>query len=126
MAVTCEGIEMYDIRTTIKVQAAETIEIGESCYIHTDGKAYVVDNGKYDVVHGWALDAASEDDWITLVTTCRMIVDTTQTIGARVYTGGVSGGSAPSTTFATTGVVCGYALTATKLFLNVPTPAADG
>lgn len=126
MAVTCDGIEMYDIRTSIKTVAGEAIGYGESCYISTDGEAYVVDNGKSTVVHGWALEAAAEGATITLVTTCRMLVDATQTIGARVYTGAVSGGSAPSTTLASNGVVCGYAIAADKVFLNVPVPAADG
>jgi len=126
MAVTCSGIDMYDIRTTVKVPAGEDIDIGESCYIHTDGEAYVVDNGKSDVVHGWALESASENDELTLITTGRMKVGTTQTIGARLYTGAVSGGSAPSTTLATDGVVCGFAIEANLVFVNVPTPAADG
>jgi len=126
MAVTCEGIRMYDIRTTIKGVAAETIEVGESCYIHTDGLIYVVDNGKSDVVHGWALDHAIVGDELTLVTTARIEVDTTQTIGARLYTGATSGGNVPSTTLAATGVICGFAITASLVFVNVPTPAADG
>ena len=126
MAVACEGVKMYDIRTTLKAVAAETIEVGESCYIHTDGLVYVVDNGKSDVVHGWALAYAAVGSEVTLVTTARMLVDTTQTIGARLYTGAVAGGSVPSTTFAATGVVCGFAITASLIFVNVPTPAADG
>lgn len=125
-AVICDGIEMYDIRTTIKAQLAEEADLGESCYISTDGKAYLVDNGKYDVVHGWALEPGDADEYITLVTTCRMLVDTTQTIGARIYTGAISGGSAPSTTHATNGVVCGFAIEAKKVFCNIPTPAANG
>lgn len=124
--VECIGIDMYDIRTTIKAEAAETIEIGESCYVHTDGLAYVVDDGKSDVVHGWALAYAVDGQQVTLVTTARVKLDTTQTIGARLYTGAVAGGSPPSTTFAATGVVCGFAITATLVFVNVPTPAADG
>lgn len=126
MAVTCNGIEMYDIRTTIKAKAAEAIDIGESCRIANDGKIYVVDDGKSDVCHGWPIEAAALDDEIILATTCRMFVDTTQTPGARLYTGAVAGGSAPSTTFATTGVVVGFAISTSLVFCNIPTPAANG
>jgi len=125
-AVTCLGIDMYDMRTSLKVEAAEEILMGESCYIHTDGLAYVVDDGKSDVVHGWALKYAADGDLVTLVTQCRMKVETAQTIGARLYTGAIAGGSAPSTTHAASGVVCGYSVTAYLIYCNVPTPAADG
>lgn len=125
-AVTCDGIELYDIRTTLKAEAGESISMGESCYISNDGKVYVVDDGKNNVVHGWALHDKSSGEEITLVTTCRMRVDTTQTIGARIYTGNLSGGSAPSTTLSANGVVCGFAVEADLVFCNVPTPAADG
>ena len=124
--VECTGIKMYDIRTTIKAPAGETIEIGESCCIHTDGTAILVDDAGSQPVHGWALTAAVEGQEVTLVTTARLTLDTTQTIGARLYTGAVAGGSPPSTTFAATGPVCGFAITATLVFVNVPTPAADG
>lgn len=117
---------MYDIRTTIKAVAAEAIDMGDSLYISTDGLAYVVDNGKSDVCHGWALTAAAVGASVTIVTTCRMDVATAQTIGARAYTGNVATGSAPSTTLAAVGVVVGYAWQANRLFLQVPTPAADG
>lgn len=126
MAVASEGITMYDIRTTIKRAAAEAITQGMSVYIHTDGLAYRVDAGKSDVVHGWALTTVAAGVELTIVTTCRMEVDTTQTIGARIYTGAVAAGSAPSTTLAATGVVCGFAISADQVFCNVPTPAADG
>lgn len=124
MAVVCTGITMYDIRTSIKAVAAEAIGYGESVYISTDGLAYVLDNGKADVCHGWALTAAAVGATVTIVTTCRMDVDTTQISGARANVGAVAGGSAPSTTL--TGIAVGFAITASKLFLNVPTPAADG
>jgi len=117
---------MYNIRTTLKAVAVEAIVMGESVYIHTDGLAYVVDDGKSDVCHGWALKDTALGEMVTIVTQCRMIVDTTQTIGARLYTGAVSGGSPPSTTLSATGVVVGYAVTATRIYCNVPTPAADG
>lgn len=87
MAVVCSGVSMYDIRTTIKAVAAEAIGLGESIYISTDGLAYVVDNGKNDVCHGWALTAAAAGATLTIVTTCRMDVAVDQTIGARAYTG---------------------------------------
>ena len=117
---------MYDIRTTIKAVAAEAIGIGESIQIANDGLAYLVDNGKSDVVHGWALEAAAAGDTVTYVTTCRMDVGTTQVPGAMCYTGSVAGGSAPSTTLAAAGPICGFAITTSKIFLNVPTPAANG
>lgn len=126
MSVVCEGITFYDPRESVKAEAAEDIGFGEACYISTDGKAYLVDNGKNDVCHGFALKAASSGTYVTLVRECRMDVDTTQTIGARAYTGGVAGGSAPSTTLAATGVVVGFAITASKLSLRAPMPAADG
>ena len=124
--VLCTGISMYDIRTTIKAVTVEAVGLGESVYIANDGLAYVVDNGKSDVCHGWALEAAALGDTVTIITTCRMDVDTTQTIGARAYTGSVAGGSPPSTTLAAAGVVVGFAWQANRLFLQVPTPAADG
>lgn len=126
MAVVCTGITMYDIRTSIKAVAAEAIGYGESVYISTDGLAYVADNGKSDVVHGWALTAKAVGGTVTIVTTCRMDVDTTQIAGAMAYSGAVAGGSAPSTTLAAVGVVVGFAITSSKLFLNVPTPSANG
>jgi len=117
---------MYDIRTTIKAVAAETIEYGESIFIGSDGLAYVVDNGLNTICHGWALEAAAAGDQITFVTTCRMDLETAQTPGARVRTGQVAGGSAPSTSHLA-GVVVGFAITTSKVFLNVPSqPAADG
>ena len=126
MAVTCYGIDMYDPRTAQKAVAAEDIGLGESVYIHTDGLAYLVDNGKSDVMHGVALMATSSGSNVTIVTQARLKLATTQTIGARIYTGGVSGGSAPSTTLSATGVVCGFALDATHVYVNVPVPGADG
>lgn len=126
MAIVCEGITMYDIRTTIKAVAAEAIGYGESVQLANDGLAYLVDNGKSDVVHGWALTAGAAGATITIVTTCRMDVDTVQVPGAMCYTGSVAGGSVPSTTLAAAGVICGFALTTTRIFLNVPTPAANG
>lgn len=125
MAVASLGITMYDIRTTLKVEAAEAITQGMSVYINANG-ANRVDAGKSDVVHGWALTTVAQYDMLTVVTTCRMNVDTAQTPGARLYTGNVAAGSAPSTTFAAVGPVCGYAVTAVQVFCNVPTPGADG
>lgn len=124
--VTAIGWDMYEPRTTLKAVAVETIEKGESVYIHTDGLVYVVDNTKSDVCHGWALEAAAAGDYLTIVTEGRLNIVTTQTIGARVYTGNVAGGSAPSTTLAAVGVICGYAVTANLVALRVVSPAADG
>lgn len=126
MPVICQGIVMYNIQTTLKGVAAEAISMGESLYIHSDGLVYVVDNGKYDVCHGWALKDYAEGDKVTILTQCRMIVDTTQTVGARLYTGAVSGGSAPSTTLSATGVIVGFAVEAKLIYCRITVPGADG
>lgn len=126
MAVTCTGVDNYDPRTTIKGTAAEAIDIGESCRISSDGKAYVVDNAKSDVCHGWALTTVAINEKVTLFTKGRMMVGTAQTIGARLYTGNIAGGSAPSTTLAAVGVVVGFAIEAYKVFVLTPIPAANG
>ncbi|MCK4265915.1 MAG: hypothetical protein KAX31_01445 [Thermoplasmata archaeon] len=124
MAVANLGITMYDIRTTLKVLAVTGITQAMSVYIDANGANRCdADN---DVVHEWALTTVGTGDELTIATTCRMNVDTAQTIGARLYTGNVAAGSAPSTTFAAVGVVCGFAVTAAQVFCNVPTPAADG
>jgi len=122
------SIVMFDPRHSFKAVPAETITQGESVYIHTDGLIYAVDNGKSDVCHGWALaDGVASGAPITIVKYCRMKVDTTQTIGARVYTGAVAGGSAPSTTLSATGLVVGWAVAADEVIVTAPNPpAADG
>lgn len=125
MAVTCSGITAYDLRVSVKAVAAEAIGLGESVYISSDGLAYVVDNGKATVCHGWALTQAAAGAMLTITNKCRMKVGTTQTPGARAYTGNVAGGSAPSTTLAA-GIVVGHAIDAETLLLVAPTPAADG
>ena len=124
MAVKCEGILMYDPRHAVKARAAEAIDIGESVYISSNGLANVIDNGKQSPVHGFALESAAEGDNLTIVKWCRMKVDTIQTIGARVYAGNISGGSAPSTTLSNT--IVGFAYEAYKIAVWVPMPAADG
>ena len=125
--VTCEGISMYDPRHSIKAVAAEALSEGESVYISTDGLVYAVDNGKSDVCHGWALTNIAAGRMVTVVTYCRMKLDTTQTIGARVYTGAVSGGSPPSTTLSASGVIVGYAIAADMVIVGVNYVApADG
>lgn len=126
MPAVCLGIDHYDMRTTLKGVAAEALGMGESAYIHSDQLVYLVDNGKSNVCHGWALKDYAAGDIVTIVTQCRMKVDIVQTPGARLYTGAFAGGSAPSTTFAATGVVVGYAITDEMIYCNVPTPAADG
>ena len=123
MAVVCTGITMYDIRTSIKAVAAEAIGYGESVYIGSDGLVRVLDNIYAAVCHGWALTAKAVGGTVTIVTTCRMDVDTAQIPGAQAQVGAVGGGSAPSTTL--TGIAVGFAITTSKLFLNIPPPAAD-
>ena len=126
MAVECGGVLKYVIPTALHGEAAETIAVGESCWIGTDGLIYVCDNGKSDVVHGWAIRPYTIGQEVTLATEIRLNVLTTQTIGARVYSGAVSGGSAPSTTLTAAGVVCGVAESANAVFCRAPAPAAAG
>ena len=126
MAITCDGVLKYTIPSCLHGEAAETIATGESCWIGTDGLVNVCDNSKYDVVHGWAIKPYAAGKEVTLATECRLNVTTTQTIGARVYSGAVSGGSAPSTTLTADGVVCGVAESANVVFVRTPAPAADG
>ena len=117
---------MYDPRHSFKAAAGEALTMGESVYISTDGEVYAVDNGKSTICHGWVLEDAAENDYVTVVIYCRMRLDTTQTIGALVYTGAVSGGSPPSTTLAAAGVVVGFAIAADMVLLHTtfPPPAA--
>ena len=124
--LVARGIKMFDIRTTIKAEAGEAITMGHSVWVDTSGKAWNIDEIKYDIVHGWALTTVAQGDMLTIVTTCRMEVETTQTIGNKVYTGAESGGSAPSTTLATDGICCGFAYAANMVFLFVPIPAQNG
>ena len=127
MPVICEGIVMYDPRHTSKAVAAEALTMGESVFIASDGLVYAVDNGKSDVCHGWALTDIAAGRMVTIVHFCRMELDTIQVIGARVYTGAVSGGSAPSTTLIAAGVVCGFATGTYNIVVGVNYVApADG
>jgi len=121
--VVCSGITMYDIRTSIKAVTAEAIGYGQSVYIGSDGLVRALDGVYAAVCHGWALTAKALGGTLTIVTTCRMDVDTAQIPGAQAQVGAVAGGSAPSTTLG--GIVVGFAITTSKLFLNVPSPAAD-
>lgn len=125
MAIVCNGVLGYDLRTSIKAEAGETLTLGQSVYIANDGKVYRVDGDKSTVCHGWVLEDAVAGDTITVMTKCRLRVATTQVMGARVYTGAVAGGSAPSTTLAAAGVIVGVAYKANEVFLQVPVPAAD-
>jgi len=127
MAVICLDITMYDPRDTVKAVAGEALPLGASCYIAAaDGLVYVVDNGKSDVCHGWALKAYAAGDEVVLAAQCRMKPNATQTKGARVYTGAIAGGSCPSTTLAAGGLIVGFAMTSEIVFLRTPNPAADG
>ena len=125
MPVLCEGIVMYDPRHSFKAAVGdEAILQGESVYLNSSGVLEPVDDGKNDVCHGWALEDGATGDTITVVKYCRMKVDTAQTIGARVYTGAVAGGSPPSTTFATNGLIVGWAYAADAVIVTAPNPPA--
>jgi hypothetical protein len=126
MAVVSTDISMYDPRDTLKAVAAEAIGLNESCYISSDGLAYLVDNTKNDVCHGWAVKAVAVGEEVTLATACRIKPATAQTPGARVYTGNIAGGSCPSTTLAATGIVVGHAMSTTIIYCRAPVPAANG
>jgi len=118
---------MYDPRHSFKAQAGEALSMGESLYLATDGKVYAIDDegGKNVVCHGWALGDAVENDTIIVIVYCRMDVDVTQTRGAPVGIGAVSGGSAPSTTLAAPYV--GFAITTERIMLHTTfPPPADG
>lgn len=124
--VVCNGITMYDMRTTLKREAGEAITMGHSVWIDTAGLAWNCDNTQDAIVHGWALFTVADGEMLTIVTTCRMEVGTAQTIGNMVYTGNVgTTGSAPSTTAAAYGIVCGFAYKADAVFVFVPIPAAN-
>lgn len=127
MAVVCNGITMFDIRSTLKREAGEEILMGHSVWIATDGLAWNVDNTKNDLVHGWAMFTVAAGDMLTIVTTCRMEVGTAQTIGNKAYCGDVgTTGSAPGTGLLNSTRVCGFAYKADALFLVVGPPTADG
>lgn len=124
--VTCEGIVMTDPRDSIKVEAAEALYEGYSCYVGSDGLAYLCDDNKSTVCHGFALTDIAAGRKVTLVKWCRMKVGTTQTPGARIYTGLIAGGSAPSTTLSADGIVVGHAISDDLVYAAAPAPAADG
>lgn len=127
MPILCEGIVMYDPRHSFKAPAGEAIPRGHSVYLTSAGTLWLVDDGKNDVCHGWALEAAAIGDVITVVRYCRMKVDTAQTIGAMAYTGTLAGGSAPSTTLAAAGLIVGWAYAADAVIVTAPNPpAANG
>lgn len=126
MPQICEGIVMYDPRHSFKgTVGAEAILQGESVYLNSDGEIEPVDHTKYDVCHGWALEDGATGDLITVVKFCRMKVSLAQTIGARAYTGQINGGSPPSTTFATDGLIVGWAIASDLLILTAPNPPAQ-
>ena len=89
--------DMYDPRTTVKATADEDMTRGECCYLHTDGKARLCDNGKSDEFVGCALKDYDEGDKAVLVTHGRLNVTTTQTIGALAKVPNTSGGGPPDT-----------------------------
>lgn len=109
-AVEAVGWDMYQPRSTIKVEAAEAIGKGECCYIlNTDGLAYLCDAGENNKCHGVALNGVAAGEMVTLVTDGRLRVATAQTIGNQAFSGNINGGTAPTTTLAT-GIVVGMAI----------------
>ena len=128
MPVLCEGIVMYDPRHGFKAPVGdEAILQGESVFINSDGELEPVDDAGSQPCHGWALEDGAIGDTITVVRYCRMKLNTAHTIGARVYTGAVAGGSPPSTTFSAVGPVVGWAYASDAVIITAPNPpAADG
>ncbi len=100
------GWDMYDPRLTTKVILAEACDLADCMYIHTDGLAYLSDNGE-DKCHGCALEAGSIGDAMTLVRNGRLRMVTAQTPGANVLSCGAAGGSPPDD--GNSGPIVGYA-----------------
>ena len=124
MSVTCLGITMYDMRTTIKAVAGEALGYGRGVFVAQDGLAYHCDNASGAVLHGWALKATAVGVTVTIVTCCRMETDAVETIGARAYAPEVAGGSAPSTTVVA-GTLVGFAITVDRVWVQVPQQSID-
>lgn len=114
--------DMYDPRSTIKAQAAEDIAAGYACYIASDGKAYLCDDGVNNQVHGVALKATSSGEKVTLITHGRLNVIIAQTIGNKAKVTTASGGNSPSTTLS--GVCAGFAIAAYVVFVHIE-PASN-
>jgi len=122
MAATCLGITMYDIRTTWKGVAQETIAMGMSVYLSSadnDIRRLDAVNGQ---CHGWALESVVAGETLTIVTACRMTVDLVQVPGRRACVGNVAG--CPSTTWAGT-LAVGFGLSTTTIWLHVPMQVAE-
>jgi len=109
--------DMYDPRSTIKAEAAETIPACYGCRVFTDGKAYLCDDGVSNMVHGVNLQAVVAGEKATLVTHGRLNVDTTQTIGNKAKVSNQAGGGVPGTDKA--GVTCGFAIAAKVVMVHV-------
>ena len=77
------------------------------------------------ICHGWALTTVAAGETLTVVTACRMEVDTAQIPGRRAAVGAVGAGSAPSTTFAGTGITVGFGINVDDIWLHVPQQAAE-
>lgn len=108
--------DMYDPRTTIKVEAAEDLKAGYACYIASNGKAYHCDDSINNQFHGCALKATSSGDKVTLVTHGRLNVIIAQTIGNKAKVTTSSGGNTPSTTLS--GVAAGFAIAEYVVFVH--------
>ena len=119
MSVKSPGWAGYDTRTLIRARSGEALELGQSCFIADDGLAYLCDNESPDRFHGSALSAAAQGGHVVLVTHGFLELDERQTPGARLYTGAIAGGSAPSTTHASDGVVAGFAVEEHLVFVHV-------
>ncbi len=125
MAILCTGITMYDIRTTWKGVAFEAITMGMSVYLSAADLRIRRVDGVNTICHGWALTTVGAGEMLTVVTACRMEVDTAQVPGRRAAVGAIGAGTAPSTTFAGTGITVGFGINVDDIWLHVPQQAAE-
>ena len=116
------GWDMYDPRTTIKVEAAEDLGIGKGCYIASDGKAYLDDNSVSNMVHGVPLKSVKAGEQVVLVTHGRLYTTVLQTIGNKAKVSTASGGAVISTTLS--GVTAGFAIGAYLIMVHIE-PASN-
>ena len=107
------GWDMYDPRMTVKatVKSDQTIDIGDCCWIDSNGLINVSDTDQ-DRCHGCALEAATGGDELTLVTHGRLKMVTAQEEGNLVYAQDTTAliGSPPDDTQAASYAPVGFAI----------------